>query len=72
MLYLLSERILLKQVSLESESKEGVKKRVSVSVTSTLVTETRKKAVEAAESVGIAEAVNTAEVGKNGKENKGE
>ena len=60
---------LLKQVSPESE--KGVKKLVLVLATSTPVTETRKEAVKAAKAVGTTKAVQTAEVGKNGEENKG-
>ena len=59
-------------MSPESESEEGVKKLVSVLATSTPVTGTREEAVEAAESFGTAEAVETAEVGKDGEESEGE
>ena len=58
MLYLLSKKILLKQIS--SESEKEAKKLVLVLVTSTPVTGTRKEVAEAAGA------------GKNGKESKGE
>ena len=51
---------------MSSESKGGVKKLVSVSVTSTPVTETREEAV------GTTEVVETAEVGKDGEESESE
>ena len=51
---------------MSSEEEIEVKKLVSVSATSTPVTETRKEAVE------TAKAVKTAEVSKDGKESKGE
>ena len=57
------EGVLLEQVSLES--KEGVKKLVSVSITSTLVTGTREEGFE------TVEAVETAGAGKDDKESKG-
>ena len=60
MLHLSLEGTLLEQVSPESKSEEGVKKLVSISTTFMPVTETREEAVE------------TAEVGKDGKESKGE
>ena len=66
MFHLLLEEILLKQVSPESESKERVKKLVSVLATSTPVTGTRE------ESVGTTKAVETAKVGNDSKESKGE
>ena len=56
----------------KSKSKERVKKLVSVLATSTPVTGTKEEAVETAESVETAKLVDTAEVGKNGKESKGE
>ena len=64
MLYLPSGETLLEQVSPESE--ERVKKLVSVFATSTPVTGTKE------ETVGTAEAIETAEVGKKGKESEGE
>ena len=63
------EGTLLKQVSLKSESKEEVKKLMLVLATSTPVTGTRE---EIAKSVGTGKSVETAEVGKNGKESKSE
>ena len=49
-----------------------VKKLVSVSATSTPVTETREKTVETAKAVKTAEAVESAKVGKDGAESKSE
>ena len=66
MLYLLLEGTLLKQVSLESESKERVKKLVSVSAISMPVTGTREEAVE------TVEAVETAKISKDGEKSEGE
>ena len=59
-------------MSLESESKEEVKKLVLVLAISTLVTGTREEAVEAAKPVGTVEAVETTKISNNGKESKGE
>ena len=70
MLYLPLEGTLLKQVF--PESKKGVKKLVSVSVTSTPLTGTREKAVETVKAIRTAEVVEIAEVGKDGEESKGE
>ena len=57
---------------MSAKEETGVKKLVSVSATSTPVTETRKEAVEAAKSVRTANTIETAEVGKDNKESKGE
>ena len=72
MLHLLLEGTLLEQVFSESKSKEGVKKLMSVLATSIPMTWTKEEAVEAIKSVGTAEAVETAKVGKDGKESEGE
>ena len=56
---------------MSSEEETKVKKLVSVSATSTPVTETRKEAVEAAKSIGTADAVEIAKVDKDNKESKG-
>ena len=66
MLHLSLEGTLLKQVSPEFKFKKGVKKLVSVSATSTPVTETREEAF------GTAKVIETAEAGKDGEESKGE
>ena len=63
MLHLPSEGILLEQVS--PKSKEGVKKLVLVSATSTPVIGIKEEAVE------TAEAIKTSEVDEEGKESKG-
>ena len=57
---------------MSAKEETEVKKQVSVSAISTLVTGTREEAVEAAESVGTTETIKTAEVGKDNKESKGE
>ena len=72
MLHLSLGEILFKQVSLESESEEGVKKLMSVLATSTLVTGIKEKAIETAKSVETVEAIETAEVGKDSEESKDE
>ena len=64
MLQLSTERTLRHQVSPET------KKLVSVLVTSTLVTRTRKKTVETAEALETAKVIETAETDKDGKKNK--
>ena len=72
MLQLSPEGTLCHQVSLE------IKKLVSVSATSTLVTKTREeavetiKAIEAAEAVKTAKAIEPIEFGKDGAESEGE
>ena len=68
MLYLPLEKALRQQVS--SKSEVGVKKLVSVLVTSIPVTGTREETVETAEAMKTVKAVETAGTGKDGGKSK--